>query len=202
MILRVVRGRIRPGMLDDVMGVYRRDYVPIAERTPGLERYAIAVQAIDDGHALAAMTVWATIDSAMRAYGGDLEMPRTLDGRKHGEEMTDVDYYEVEPGGVHRRPGAPALLRLTSGTVTRGLDADIQQELRRRLPSLPPEALEAYVGRRVQGTEVEIAFVSTWAGTPGDASLEEPIWPEISGRYDTFRVELFDILVDGSPGTG
>lgn len=189
-------------MLDEVMGVYRRDYVPIAERTSGLERYAVATRPSDDGYALAAMTVWTTVEAALRAYGGNLDSPRTLDDRKHGEELTDVDYYEVEPAGVHRRPGSPRFLRLTSGTVTRGLDADIQQDLRRRLSSLPPEALEAYLGRRVIGTEVEIAFVSTWAATPGGVSLEEPIWPEISGRYDTFRAELFEIHVDGSPGAG
>jgi hypothetical protein len=81
--------------------------------------------------------------------------------------------------------------------VSRGLDADIQQELRNRLSELPAEAVEAYVGRRVIGRTVEIAFLSTWTGAPPGRSLDQPVWPDISSRYDTFALEVHEILLEG-----
>jgi hypothetical protein len=32
---------------------------------------------------------------------------------------------------------------------------------------------------------------------PDGVSLEDPIWPSISSRYDTFRVEVLDVLLEG-----
>jgi hypothetical protein len=152
-----------------------------------------------DEHQLASMTVWQTVEAALAAYAGDLSAVRTLDDRSHGEELTNVDYYEVEDGVVQRDGVEPAFLRLTAGTVARGLDADIQQELRRRLHTLPDELAEGYVGRRVLGDVVEISFASTWSGDRDRTSLDAPIWPEISSRYDTFRVDVFDIILSGTP---
>jgi hypothetical protein len=124
---------------------------------------------------------------------------RTLDDRGHGEELTRVDYYEVDEGVIRHDAVEPAFLRLTAGTVARGLDADIQQELRRRLVDLPPAVAEGYIGRRVLKDVVEIAFVSSWSGDHDRASLEQPIWPQISTRYDSFRVTVFDIVLAGTP---
>jgi hypothetical protein len=197
-ILRVVSGRVPPGQLDSVIAAYRRGYVPIAEAASGLDRWAIAARALPDGgHALAAMTLWLDVEAALAAYGGDLSRVRTLDAQSHGESLERVDSSEVDADGARRGPGSPALLRLTSGRVARGLDADIQQELRRHLSGLAPEALEAFVGRRVLGADVEIALVTTWSAVPDGVSLEDPIWPSISSRYDTFRVEVLDVLLEG-----
>ena len=198
MILRVVRGRVRPGDLDAVAASYRREYVPAAERSAGLDRFIVAARVdADGGHALAALTLWATVEAALEAYGGNLGAVRTLDGVDHGEELSHVDYYEVDTDEARRGPGAPTILRLTAGRVARGLDADIQQELRRNLPTLPAEVLAAWVGRRVLGVEVEIAFASAWSAVPDGRSLEAPMWPAISDRYDTFIVDVMDILLEG-----
>ena len=198
-ILRVVRGRIPAGQRDAVVEAYRRDYVPVARATPGLDRFIVAVRpAPDGGHELAAMTTWSEVESALAAYDGNLTAPRTLDGRNHGETLESVDYYEIDEGGARRRAGDAIRLRLTAGMVAQGLDADIQQDLRRHLPELPTEAIEAYVGRRVLGDQVEIAFVSTWSAAPEGLSLEAPLWPAISSRYDAFRVAVHDIVIDGA----
>ena len=199
MILRVVNGVIPPGELNRVVDTYRRDYVPIAAATSGLDRYVIAGRTSDDGSvAFAAMTLWASIDAALAAYDGNLTAIRTIDGRTHGETLTSVDYYEVDAEGARRRDGTPTLLRLTAGTVARGLDSAIQQELRERLPDLPDDVLEAFVGRRVQNRSVEIALVTTWSDVPAGRDLGEPIWPAISNRYDSFRIDLHDVLLDGT----
>jgi hypothetical protein len=199
MILRVVSGRVPEGQLDAVVDAYRRDYVPIARRTADLDRFVVAGRPTSDGsHELAAMTIWSTVEAALAAYTGDLTAIRTLDGRSHGETLSRVDYYEIDEGGARRQTGGSTRLRLTAGSVARGLDADIQQELRHRLPDLPPEAIEAYVGRRVLGADVEIAFVSTWSAAPAGMALDEPLWPSISDRYDAFRIAVFDILIAGA----
>lgn len=199
MILRIVSGRIRPGRLDSVTEAYTARYHPVAMSTPGLDRFLVGVRPMAEEHQLASMTVWQTVEAALDAYAGDLSAVRTLDDRSHGEELTKVDYYEVEDGIVQRDGVEPAFLRLTAGTVARGLDADIQQELRRRLHSLPGELAEGYVGRRVLGDVVEISFASAWSGDRDRASLDAPIWPEISSRYDKFRVDVFDIILSGTP---
>lgn len=197
-ILRVVCGRVPPGALDTVVEAYRRDYVPIAAAAAGLDRFLVAGRvASGGGHELRAMTLWATVEAALDAYGGDLAAPRTLDGRTHGETLSEVDYYEVDAGGARRRPGTPTRLRLTAGTVAPSLDADIQQELRRHLPDLPDEALEAFVGRRVHGAAVEIALVTTWSTAPAGVDLGAPLWPAIASRYDVFQVEVHDVLLEG-----
>jgi hypothetical protein len=201
LILRVVSGRIPPGQLTAVIEAYRRDYVPAARATAGLDRFLVAARpAPDSGHELAAMTTWTSVEAALAAYGGDLTAVRTLDGRNHGETLTAVDYYEIDEGGARHDPGTATLLRLTAGTVAPGLDADIQQELRRHLPALPVEAIEAYVGRRVLGDAVEIALVTTWSASPAGSSLDAPLWPSITSRYDTFRVAVHDIHLQGAGG--
>ncbi len=199
MILRVVNGRVPEGQLAAVRASLERDYVAAARRQPGLDRFLIATRPEGSGHEIAMMTVWTDVESALAAYGGNLAAVRTLDGVGHGELLESVDYYEVGPEEMRRRDGEPRHLRLTAGTVGHGLDADIQRALRSRLGELEAELIDAYVGRRVQGSSVEIAFVSTWSASPAGRALDEPIWPDISAQYDTFVVRLFDVLLVGSP---
>jgi len=197
-ILRVVSGRIRPGDLEAVSQSFRREYVPVAARTSGLRRYVVAARIAEDGPRIAAMSIWQDVESAVTAYGGDLTTPRTVDGHDHGATFDRVDYYELEAGRSLADERTPTRLRLSAGTIARGLDADIQQALRSRLPNLPADALEAYVGRRVLGGAVDIAFMSTWAVEPPGTPLDAPLWPEISDRYATFRLEVHDVVLAGS----
>jgi len=182
-----------------VARAYKKSYYPVAMRTPGLDGFVVGIAPRNGDHAIAAMTRWRTVEAALAAYDGDLSARRTLDAATHGEELTDVDYYEVDDATTRHEGVAAAYLRLTAGTVARGLDADIQQELRRRLVDLPPELAEGDVGRRVLGDVVEIAFVSTWSAGRDRSSLEAPIWPQISARYDTFRVNVYDVVLSGTP---
>jgi hypothetical protein len=186
--------------METVSNAYTVSYFPIAMRTAGLDRFLVATRPSDGDHELASMTLWSTVEAALAAYEGNLSAKRTLDATEHGEDLTHVDYYEVEDAVVRHSDVPANFLRLTAGTVARGLDADIQQELRRRLGELPPQVAEGYVGRRVLGDVVEIAFVSTWSEAPDGRSLDAPIWPDISSRYDAFRVNVFDVLVSGTPG--
>jgi hypothetical protein len=196
MILRIVNGHVTSGRLADVTASYQERYVPAAREAHGLGRFYIAARPVDDGHRIAVMTIWSGLDAAMEAFGGDMTSLRTLDGADHGEQLIDVDFYEVE--AAPRRTDAEARsIRLTAGRVARGMDADIQHALRAEVSALPPECVEAWVGRRVLGTDVEIAFVSTWSREPDGRRLDEPLWPSISARYDTFRLEVLEIVLEG-----
>jgi hypothetical protein len=201
LLLRVVSGRVPPGQLPDVKASIDRDYVPVAQASPGLERYLVGTWPLDaeQGDAIAYMTVWSDLDAAIAAVGGNLSALRLLDGPGHGEVLERVDYYEVDIADAHRIKALPRYLRLTAGTVGRGLDADIQRELRSRLTDLAPEIVDAYIGRRVKGASVEIAFVSTWTEAADDETLQKPVWPHIATQYDTFWVKVFDVLSEGSP---
>ena len=200
MILRVLYGRIPAGTLDAVRAALEADYVPTAPTHDGLDRFLVATRPDGDGHEIVLLTIWADVGAAMAAYGGDLSALRTHDGRNHGETLERVDYYEVEITETRQTAGTPRRLRLTAGTVGRGLDADIQRALRNRLQELDPEVVDAWIGRRVLGGSVEIAFVSTWADPPEGRRLDAPIWPDISAQYDTFTVAVFDVLLEGAMG--
>jgi hypothetical protein len=197
-ILRVVSGRVSPGDLDTVSESYRRTYVPAAEQSAGLARFVVATRPTPaGGHDMAAMTIWSTVEEALAAYSGNLAAVRTLDGAGHGEELIRVDYYEVDSAAGAPAGSRPTLLRVAVGRVARGLDADIQQELRRNLPDLPPEVMEAWICRRVLDSDVEIAFISMWAAAPVGRALDEPLWPSISARYDVFEVSVHEVMIEG-----
>jgi len=198
-ILRVIDGTIPAGQLEAVRGALVRDYAPAADATPGLERYIVGIHPAGDGHELALVTVWGNLDSALEAYAGNLAAVRTLDGIGHGEILEHVDYYEVDEGESRRRSGTPRFLRLSTGSVGRGLDADIQRDLRERLSDLAPEAVDAYVGRRVKGPSVEIALASAWTEPPPGRSLEDPMWPDLSDSFETFRIRVLDVVLEGTP---
>lgn len=203
MLLRVVTGRIPSGQLASVTASLRDRYVAGSIGVGGLERFLVGTwsrELPDDGHGIAFMTLWTDVESASDAFGGSLTTLRTLDGFDHGEVLERVDYYEVEIVEARRQPGTPRYLRLTAGTVSRGLDADIQRDLRSRLSTLPDQVVEAYIGRRVTGQSVEIAFVSTWTAEAGVERLQEPIFPDISAQYDTFWIRLCDIILEGPQG--
>jgi len=199
-----VSGRVLSDRLTSVKDSLERTYVPVARSLDGLERYLIGTWPSDDpavGHRIAFMTLWRDLESATVALAGQLSAPRVLDNRDHGEVLDHVDYFEVDIKAARRNPGVARYLRLTAGTVSRGLDADIQRELRARLGDLGQEAIDAYVGRRVSGQSVEIAFVSTWTDAADAQQLRQPVWPDISNQYDVFWVELYDVLLEGSTGS-
>ena len=63
---------------------------------------------------------------------------------------------------------------------------------------LEPEMTEGYVGRRILGGDVEIAFISAWEREPDGRSLDAPVWPDISATYDAFEVATFRPLASGT----
>jgi hypothetical protein len=198
-ILRIVRGEVASGRLPDLRAHFTEAFDPVARALPGLVRYHAAVRAQGDAHRLVIVTFWNSVDAALDAYGGDLDTPRTIAGIDAYATLTDVAYFEVDESQLRRADAHPVVLRLTVGRVAQGIDAGIQQEVRSRLHELHEGMSEAYVGRRFVGSDVEVAFVSTWSEVPQGRMLDEPIWPDISARYDAFEVETFVPVLSGPP---
>ena len=104
-------------------------------------------------------------------------------------ELADDRRGEHE-GSAHARRQQDARRLVTRGRPGRfskpGSDIEMLQTLRQRVPLVGDEMSEAYVGRRMVGHSVEVAFVSAWQRLPTDRVLEESFWSDIALRYDEF----------------
>ena len=200
MILRIVRGRVASDRLDDLVATFDEPFRTAALSTPGLVRFHVGVRAPSaDECELVVVTFWATVEHALEAYGGSLDAVRMLDWAGDPAALHEVAYFEIDESTLRRSEADASILRLTVGRVARGLDADIQAELRSRMHALEPEMTEAYVGRRILGADVEIAFISAWRREPATRSLDAPFWPDISARYDAFEVATYEPIASGAP---
>jgi heme-degrading monooxygenase HmoA len=202
LILRIVRGDVAPGGLDPLVGGFVDGYAPAARVTPGLIRYHVGVGPGEAASQVVVVTFWTSVDAALAAYGGDLDRPRTLDGLSDNVVLREVAYWEVDETLLRRSERSPSLLRLSFGRVSEGADAAIQEEIRQRMHLLEPEMTEGYIGRRLLGAEVEIAFVSAWSRTPAGRDLAAPVWPDVAARYTTFGLEIYRPIVSGTPADG
>ncbi len=202
MILRIVRGDVTPGGLRSLVDGFIHAYAPIARTTPGLVRYHVGIGPRPLESEVVVVTFWTSVDAALAAYDGDLERPRTLDGLSEHLNLREVAYWEVDETLLRRSDRAAEHLRLTFGRVAEGADAAIQEELRGRMHLLEGAMTEAYVGRRLIGRDVEIAFVSTWSHVPEGRDLAAPVWPDIAGRYTSFSLGLYRPILSGTPAPG
>ena len=191
MILRIVRGRVAAHRVEGLTATFGASPGGRAGATPGLVRSHIGVRPFGGEHEVVLVTCWETVDAAIAAGGGDLDGLRSHDGVTADAELPEIAYFEVDESMLRRSEAAADVLRLSVGRVARGLDVDIQHELRERMHLLEPEMTEGYVGRRIVGGDVEIAFLSAWEREPAGRSLDAPVWPDISAGYDAFEVTTF-----------
>jgi hypothetical protein len=194
MILRLVRARVLPGR-SDALSASLHDALPARiQATEGLLRAHIGLRDIDDGQEILFITIWSSAEAVVSAVGGDVSRMAALEGISEHVEVHTVDLFEVDESSVRTSAAQPIVLRTSSGWIELGPDVEIQQELRRRMRELGSELLEAYVGRRMRGRSVEVTFVTVWASTPEDRPLDDPIWPDISARYQSFSVETYQAV--------
>ena len=198
MILRIVRGTVADADMDALRVAATVDYAAVARVTPGLQRFHAATRtASDGGNDLVVLTAWETVDDALRAYDGDLDAARSLAGLDAYADLRDVAYFELDEARERRTDAAARHLRITIGRVAKGVDADIQRELRLRMGDLGPPVTEAWVARRIVGPDVEIAFISAWECEDPSRPLGGPLWPDIAARYDAFEVSVYRPIASG-----
>jgi hypothetical protein len=192
MILRIVRGRIDVQRLEELTATVEEGLRGRASATPGLVRVHLGVRPFaGDELEVVLVTCWETVDAAIAADGSARDGGDVFGGAMAGAGLVDVAYFEVDESMLRRSEAAADIVRLSIGRVARGLDVDIQRELRGRMHLLEPEMTEGYVGRRILGDAVEIAFISAWEREPAGRSLDAPLWPDISVTYDAFEVTTY-----------
>ena len=199
MILRIVRGRMAVHQLEALSAAFEQSSDGRAGPTSGLVRSHVGIRPLaGDEHEVVLVTCWETVDAAIAADGGDLDALRSLHRPAADAVLLEVAYFEVDESTLRRSEAVADVLRLSVGRVARGLDVDIQHELRERMHLLEADMTEGYVGRRILGGDVEIAFISAWEREPAGRSLDAPVWPDISASYDAFEVATFRPLARGA----
>ena len=192
MILRIVRGRVAVNRVEALAAALAASSGSRSRSTPGLLRSHVGLRPLTaDECEVVLVSCWETVDAAISSAGDAAGGAASLDGAAAGARLDEVAYFEVDESMIRRSEAAADLLRLSVGRVARGLDVDIQQELRQRMHLLDPEMSEGYVGRRILGDDVEIAFISAWEREPLGRSLDAPVWPDLSANYDAFEVVTF-----------
>ena len=195
MILRIVRGRVAVDRIDEATAALGATPDGHLRTMPGLVRSHVGLRRLEgDEREVVLMTCWETVDAAIAA-DADLDGADAHDRATPDAGLGGAAYFEVDDSTLRHSDAAAHILRLSVGRVARGMDADIQRVLRERMHVLDPEMTEGYVGRRILGNDVEIAFVSAWDREPDGRSLDAPMWPDISDGYDAFEVATFRPLV-------
>jgi hypothetical protein len=198
-ILRIVRDRVRADRLDRLVATFDETFRMAARSAPGMVRFHVGVRATTpDEREVVVVTFWSTAELALEARGHGLGDVPGLDCARDPDALRDVAYFEVDESTLRGSDADARVLRLTVGRVARGIDAEIQGDLRARMHALEDEMTEAYVGRRILGDDVEIAFISAWQRVPIGRSLDASFWPDISGRYDTFEVATYEPIASGA----
>jgi hypothetical protein len=107
-------------------------------------------------------------------------------------DARSVEHFEIDESLVLHTDEPPNVARIAVGSVQLGNDVEIQHEIRARMGALGGRVAEAYVGRRMRDRAVEVAFVSLWAARPAGRPLDEPIWPDVADRYESYWIEVYD----------
>jgi hypothetical protein len=189
-ILRVIRGRADQEQLEALRGALESRLGPSAGELAGPTRFHLAARPADATFDVVIVTFWS---SAEAAAGGDAReiSPRSV-ASKAGLQGMDAAHFEVDETILRRSDEEPVAIRVFVGRFSKpGADIEMLDLLRRRAPLLGDEMTEAYVGRRIVGRAVEVAFISAWRELPADRRLEDPFWPDIVLRYDQFEIAVY-----------
>jgi heme-degrading monooxygenase HmoA len=191
LILRMVRGRVLPGRREALRAGLVASFSQVRE-LPGLLQAHLALRSSPDGDEFVVLSTWATPDATMAAFGPEANRVATLPGVSEHLDFRTVEHFEVDESVVVHVDRPPAVARIAVGAIELGGDVEVQQELRRRIPDLGKEVVEATVGRRIRDRMVEVAFVTLWSGRPPGYALEEPVFPDVAERYRMCSIEVYD----------
>jgi hypothetical protein len=191
LILRIVRGRILPGRHDLLRAGLVASFSEIRELAGILQAY-MALRSVAEGNDFAVISTWTTPDAAMAVFGRNVDQVASIPGVTEHLDFRSVEHFEIDESLLLHTDEPPTVARIAVGSVELGNDVEIQQEIRLRMGALGGEVTEAYVGRRMRDRAVEVAFVTLWAGQPADRPLDEPLWPDVAERYESYWIEVYD----------
>jgi hypothetical protein len=191
LILRLVRGRILPGQHQALRAGLAASFSEFRAMR-GVIQAHFAVRSSAEGNEFAVISTWETPDATMAAFGPQLNRVLAIPGISEHLDFRTIEHFEVDESVVVHADVLPAVARIAIGAIELGDDVEIQQELRRRIPELGNDVVEAAVGRRISDRMVEVALVTLWSGRPVGRSLEQPVFPDVAERYRTYSIEVYD----------
>jgi hypothetical protein len=195
-ILRLTRGRGDATAVDALCADLKAKLGPGSDELASPARVHLATR---PGASDADVLVTAFWGSAEAAASGDRReiSPFSLARRHLADVVAEV--FEIDDTILRRSDDEPELIRVATGTFSkRGADIEMLDLLRQRTPLIGDEMSEAFVGRRMVEHAVEVTFVSAWRSVPVDRPLDEPFWPDIALRYDSFRLAVYRTVLFGS----
>jgi hypothetical protein len=194
LILRIVRGRVLPGRHALLRAGLVASFSQVRELA-GILQAHMALRSVAEGNDFAVISTWTTPDAAMAVFGRNIDRVASIPGVSEHLDFRSVEHFEIDESLVLHTDAPPTVARIAVGSVQLGNDVEIQHEIRTRIGALGGGVAEAYVGRRIRDRAVEVAFVSLWAGRPADRPLDEPIWPDVADRYESYWIEVYDEIL-------
>jgi hypothetical protein len=191
LILRIVRGRILPRRHALLQAGIVASFPQVRE-LPGILQAHMALRSVPKGNDFAVISTWTTPDAAMAVFGRNIDRVASIPGVTEHLDFRSVEHFEIDESLLLHTDEPPTVARIAVGAVQLGNDVEIQHEIRTRIGALGAGVVEAYVGRRIRDRAVEVAFVSLWASRPADRPLDEPIWPDVAERYESYWIEVYD----------
>lgn len=195
MILRIVSGRLRADGIEAL-----RDVPDTVLQAPDPTRDARAPSepirsflAVDPpGREVVAVTLWSDVAGARDALDAEQAGLARAAIPPSVASFGNPVHFDIESSWIERSPSPPAMLRIAVGRFTKpGAYLEMEEALRERLPTLGEDMIVACAGRRMVDRSVEVLFFSGWRREPEDLRLDEPVWTDISLRYDEFSVRVY-----------
>ena len=107
MVIRVVRGRVKPGREGEFNAVMREDRLPEMRRQPGFVYAKFGRQIRPDGERFIFVSEWRDVGALYDWIGPDLTRPVTIKGAEHLVEEFVVELYEAMDVQLHPESNEP-----------------------------------------------------------------------------------------------
>jgi hypothetical protein len=101
LIVRISRGRIRPGGEAQAFALLRDSVAGTSGHPDGLEAFVIARRMVEGQLELVAMTTWRDLESLVRVIGPDWHSPSWLPGLRELVEASSVEHLETIAESFH-----------------------------------------------------------------------------------------------------
>jgi hypothetical protein len=203
LILRLLRGCVTAANREAYLRFIREHAVGEALAIPGLLSFQPGLRRIGDGIDIVVITTWEDF-GAIASLQVDLDRPVAIPGGAELIRHSASTHYELVSGTLRSMPLDGARIRILHGTLRPNREAAFFEWMRDQRERLLSDGLlvGGHLGRRMQGSDAEIAFVGTWrdeaaidALTGGDVSRPIALGEETQAFFARGpEVETYDAI--------
>ena len=163
MILRLLRGRVSAADREAYLRFIREQALAEALALPGLLSFQPGLRGTDDGIDIVIISTWEDF-GAIASLHADLDRPVTIPGGADFIRDSTSTHYELVAGSLRSMPIEGARIRILHGMLRPNREAAFFEWMRDQRERLLTDGLlvGAHLGRRIQGSNAEVAFVGTW----------------------------------------